>query len=309
MLATFFLSFIAICSAVPVQINPKGFGTAKHVMIIGCDGFGGMYLDNATSFLPTFARFETEGAYTYRARDKQPSVSAPNWGTIITSLPPVASGINSNDWVPANSKPPNSTVFQLPPISGEGKIPETMWRVLKTQKPDASVAVSISWDWIHYLAENATVDYLFRGMENDTAVRDAMNGFVKDHKPTMSFIHFDSIDDNGHEHGWGSKEYYDAAKNVDGYIQTFFESLISAGIIQDTLVIVTADHGGWRHEHGLFNEACMYIPALFWGPGVKAGFKDPVYVTDADFAPTALNALGLQPGEFMQGRILEEIYA
>lgn len=26
------------------------------------------------------------------------------------------------------------------------------------------------------------------------------------------FIHFDSIDDAGHGHGWGSADYYDAVK-------------------------------------------------------------------------------------------------
>ena len=73
---------------------------------------------------------------------------------------------------------------------------------------------------------------------------------------------------------------------------------------------VTADHGGWRMGHGLFDQANMYIPALFMGPGVRAAFNDSaVYVTNKDFAPTALHALGLQPGKWMQGKIREEIFA
>ena len=31
----------ASCAPVPLpRDNPKGFGTAKHVLVIGCDGFG-----------------------------------------------------------------------------------------------------------------------------------------------------------------------------------------------------------------------------------------------------------------------------
>ena len=46
---------------------------------------GGMYLENATSFLPNVNKFYTDGAHTTRARDQMPSVSAPNWGKPIYS--------------------------------------------------------------------------------------------------------------------------------------------------------------------------------------------------------------------------------
>ena len=52
----------------------------------------------------------------------------------------------------------------------------------------------------------------------------------------------------------------------------------------------------------------MFIPALFMGPEVKSGTTISNYVTDKDFAPTALNALGLQPGKYMIGRVVEDIY-
>ena len=44
----------------------------------------------------------------------------------------------------------------------------------------------------------------------------------------------------------------------------------------------------------------MYIPALFMGPQVKKGYQISGYTTDKDFAPTALNALGLHPGEYLR---------
>ena len=73
-------------------------------------------------------------------------------------------------------------------------------------------------------------------------------------------------------------------------------------------MIVTSDHGGYGAGHGLYDESNMYIPALFMGPGVKPGLTIKNYVNNKDFAPTALNALGLQPGKYMVGRVVEDIY-
>ena len=96
---------------------------------------------------------------------------------------------------------------------------------------------------------------------------------------------------------------------MDGYIGGIFAALDKAGLLADTLLILTADHGGYRFSHGSFNQACMYIPALFMGPGVKQGHTIQAYTTNKDFAPTALNALGLQPGPYMVGNIVEEMYS
>ena len=57
--------------------------------------------------------------------------------------------------------------------------------------------------------------------------------------------------------------------HVDTLIGVLVQALDEAGILNDTLIIVTADHGGYKFVHGEFNEANMHIPALFYGPGVK----------------------------------------
>ena len=51
-----------------------------YTLPIICKCAGGMYLENATSFLPNVNKFYTDGAYTTSARGQMPSVSAPNWG-------------------------------------------------------------------------------------------------------------------------------------------------------------------------------------------------------------------------------------
>jgi predicted AlkP superfamily pyrophosphatase or phosphodiesterase len=300
--------FISACSCAT-----KGFGSAKHTILIGCDGFGGMYLENATSCLPTFKSLMDNGVSTTRARDQIPTISAPNWATMITGEDPVDSGVFDNNWLPTDDAPPNPTVGKVPPISGTGHIPETMWRSAQTQwkaqGKNATVAVSISWDWIHYLVEDDVVNYSFRGKEDDRKVTTEIKAMTTKYKPELMFVHFDEIDDAGHSSGWGSSVYYKAAQTVDGYIAEIIQALQSAGILQDTLIIVTADHGGWMFGHGMNNEACVYIPAIFYGAGVKKGCSlNQTYVTDQDFAPTMLNALGLNKGRFMRGKVVEALY-
>ena len=64
----------------------------------------------------------------------------------------------------------------------------------------------------------------------------------------------------------------------------------------------------YLYGHGSPTQVCMYIPALFMGPQVKKGYQISGYTPDKDFAPTALNALGLHPGQYMVGKVVEEIY-
>jgi len=61
-----------------------GFNSAKHVLLIGIDGFGEYYMYNSTSFLPNLKYLFENGAHGYHTRDRNPSISAPNWATIIT---------------------------------------------------------------------------------------------------------------------------------------------------------------------------------------------------------------------------------
>lgn len=306
---------ISAAVAIPVSHVPSadsqgtGFGSAKHVLIVGVDGFGGMYLENATDFLPTFKRIMDSGSWTTRARNQMPTISAPNWNTIITGMPPEESGVFNNDWTPDLTNVTDPTDSAMPPISGAGKVPEPMWAVLKKQNPSMKVAVSISWDWINYLVENSTVDYLCRAYESDETAANGMIDFIENYKPNLMFIHMDDVDEAGHASYWGSEKYYNATKEIDQYLASMLGALDDAGIAEDTLVLMTADHGGWGSSHGQNNMANFYIPLLFYGAGIRSHSTISSFASNRDISATVMYALGLQPGPFFQGRVLHEIFA
>ena len=213
----------------------------KHVIIIGMDGFGWEYLKNSTDCLPNIKFLLENGAHSEVMRDVNPSISAPNWGVILTGMPPEHSGILSNSWKYSDSNPDTISTHGLPPISGRAKIPQTIFHVLKNRNPNLTSAVSINWSWIFYLIDKA-VHFDF-GISSDFAVAVGMMQFILHFKPNLMFVHFDSVDHGGHSSCWGCEEYYEHARNVDQFLGWILDALKDADIFEQTLVIVTADHG------------------------------------------------------------------
>ena len=268
---------------------------SKNVILIGCDGFGQIYLQNSTSFLPAFSRLYKEGTTfkTGNARNQFPTVSAPNWATILTGQDPMMSGIVSNEWLP-NQRPNYTNGFVN---SGVGEIiPDTIWRMIKNQNKSMTTGAFLSWDWPKYLIKEGDVDYYFGVTENDTVVMDVFGEFLRNGSlPTYSFIHLDQIDHAGHKYGWGSSGYYNATKNVDKFIGSVLNIVES---LNDILVIVTADHGGWRTHHDYRIEASLFVPIFFWGNQIpKNKIINDSYYNHVDLVPTTLNLMDLDPYE------------
>ncbi len=254
-----------------------------------------------------------EGVYSVRGRAQMPTVSGPNWGTIITGMNPEETGIDSNSWTPLSGAPDQPNAAGIPPANAVDKVPEipwvlpeSMWRAAKKQNKDIKTAVAFNWAWIGFFMDDA-VDMHFRG--NDNAVGAAMCDYIENEKPELMFIHFDEVDGAGHDSGWGSTRYYDQIANVDRLIGDVIDSLEKAGIIDDTLVMVSSDHGGNNFGHGGFTQVEMYIPVIFYGVGLQShGVQNRRILSNRDLAPTALYALGLREGDYMTGRTATEIF-
>ena len=64
----------------------------------------------------------------------------------------------------------------------------------------------------------------------------------------------------------------------------------------------------WR-INCVFNYYLSVVAINILGPGIKKNFNmNQTFVSNRDLAITAMNALGLNKGEYMTGRILEEAY-
>ena len=134
---------------------------------------------------------------------------------------------------------------------------------------------------------------------------------------TVTFLHLAAPDVAGHAHGWGSEEYADAVRAVDGWLGDLLDTVAGKQALREHLtVVLTADHGGAGTGHADPERPEDYrIPFLTWGQGVAAGtdlyelnedYRDPGRrrpgyfaerqpVRNADVANLALDLLGLGP--------------
>jgi arylsulfatase A-like enzyme/Flp pilus assembly protein TadD len=98
---------------------------------------------------------------------------------------------------------------------------------------------------------------------------------------------------------------------TDSQLARIFNRLREDGLLEQTLVVVTADHGeglGDHSEptHGYFAyESTLRVPLIVRAPGVKAGRVSST-VAHVDIFPTVCEALGLRPPSGLQGRALPE---
>jgi arylsulfatase A-like enzyme len=105
--------------------------------------------------------------------------------------------------------------------------------------------------------------------------------------------------------------YADSLAYIDAQIARLFDYLDKRGQWQNTLVVVTGDHGQAFYEHGfashasaLFDEV-MKVPLIVRAPGLKAG-GDSRPAQHADTAPSILKLLGLPTHPSFQGVSLFE---
>jgi arylsulfatase A-like enzyme len=97
----------------------------------------------------------------------------------------------------------------------------------------------------------------------------------------------------------------------DEYFAKFLVKLRELGLDENTIVVVTSDHGeefqehgSWGHGHSVYQEL-LGVPLLFRWPGViPANLRIGPVVSTMDIGPTVLEATGVPTPEQFEGRSL-----
>ncbi|MFT5283975.1 MAG: arylsulfatase [Planctomycetota bacterium] len=93
--------------------------------------------------------------------------------------------------------------------------------------------------------------------------------------------------------------YYGGVTQADHAIGLVLEELEQAGVLENTIVIVTSDHGEELGEHGLWEHNWMYqtnleIPLIMrWPSGLPADKRVEALIDSVDIMPTLCDLMGL----------------
>jgi arylsulfatase A-like enzyme len=103
--------------------------------------------------------------------------------------------------------------------------------------------------------------------------------------------------------------YDDRIRDVDGILAQLLDRLKDYGLHENTVIVLTSDHGEefldhgeWVHQAKLYDEL-LRVPLIMKGPGLAQGTIVTRQIGLIDLAPTVLDSLGIEEEvESFQGR-------
>jgi predicted AlkP superfamily pyrophosphatase or phosphodiesterase len=289
-----FIFFVALA------LNLSAAPMAEHVFIISIDG--GKPSVIAQSAMPVLNRLTREGACSWTATTIYPSITLPSHTSMLTGVGPGKHKITWNKWKPKKG------VVRVPTVFAEAKAAGFSTTMFVGKEKFRHLALPGTLDCFDYgqdLPATTSIAGCRKPRKSSTllaaqvAQRAAV--YISEAKPNLCFIHFTDTDDTGHKYGWGSPQQIRAFADVDVALAVVLQAIGDAGIAAESVVIVTADHGGHRKTHGGKSPDDMKIPWMAWGRNVRRDFAITAPVSTCDTAATALWLLGVPVPTWFDG--------
>ncbi len=256
----------------------------SHVIVVGIDGAGSFIKDAVT---PHFDRIFENGAVTYGALASNPSISAECWGSMLLGVGPEVHGLTNR-------------IVNETPYPTDSPFP-SLFRRIKEVYPDAELGSYCDWNPITYgiVENNLGVSH---DTARDTALTPVICDYVRAKKPNFLFIQFDSVDGAGHRNGYGTPAHLQRIGEVDELVGDVYNAVKEAGMLEDTLFMVIADHGGTplneegKGRHGGWSDGEKYVTFAAAGKGVARGSVGEMNIRD--LAAIVLYAFDIPTPEF-----------
>ena len=255
----------------------------SHIIVIGVDGAGSWFKKADT---PVFDKIFENSAVTYKALSSNPTISAECWGSMLIGVGPEVHKLTNR----------RVSVLPYPVLS---KYP-TVFRRIRKAYPKAELGSYCDWNPI-----TKGIVEKFMGVSHATARDKELTPVICDYilnkKPDFLFVHFDSTDGAGHKHGYGTPEHIHAIGEVDKLIGDIYSAIEDADILDDTLFIVVADHGGTKNEdgsgsHGGWTDEEKYVTFAATGKGINKTEIETMNIRD--LAAIVLYAMGIDAPSF-----------
>ncbi|HNN14163.1 MAG TPA: ectonucleotide pyrophosphatase/phosphodiesterase [Anaerolineales bacterium] len=257
--------------------TPTPTPPARRVLILSIDGFRPDAMPLAP--MPNLTALLLSSAYTLKAQTVYPSVTLPAHTSMLSGQCPAKHQVDWNDYLPERGYAQVTDLFDVAHAAG------------------MQTAMFVGKEKLRQITEPPSTDVFQYINDRDLVITEKLiESFPADFR--LLFVHFPTPDGMGHEYGWMSPEYLSVLFRADQAIAQLLTALEVRGLRDETLVIITADHGGHDTTHGSSLPEDMTIPWIANGAGIHPGeLTHPV--TTVDTAATAAFALGLDlPAEW-----------
>ena len=273
---------------------------AKHVIMIGIDGWAAKNFekDNMT----TVQEMMKHGSWTLAKRSVLPSASAINWASMF-----MGAGTEMEGYTKWNTK-----FSEIPPMAlNAHHIFPTIYSILREQYPGIETGVTFDWDGIKYVVDSLAINkvtYIPEGESNPALDTEEATKYIKERKPNFLTIYYGGLDAAGHNNGWYTEPYYAYAKRLDGEIAKVIQAVKDAGIYDDTIFILTSDHGGIGKGHGGMTLDEMETPFVLFGKNVRENYHFTEAMMQFDVAATIAYIFNLDTPQVWIGRPMKQAF-
>jgi predicted AlkP superfamily pyrophosphatase or phosphodiesterase len=274
--------------------------TAPRVLIVSIDGLRPDVALRAR--MPYLRGLMDAGCFSFWARTTVVAITLPSHVSMLTGVTPRRHEIEWNRDLPLKEPvyPLYPTLFEVAHKQGY----TTALVAGKSKFITLARPGSVDWTWLP------------RQTTEDPAVADAAVEIIRVHQPQVTFVHFPGTDNAGHAKGWGSADQIAAVEKADESLGRVLGALDTAGVRDNTFVIVTADHGGAGRSHGPDDPRARHIPWVATGPHVRrqvdlTGDAELVINTEDTFA-TACYVLKIpvetKGARRLDGKVIRQIF-
>ena len=284
-----FVLFAAVACA-PKEGEPK----AKHVFVIAFDGWGSYSMESVN--MPNTRALMAEGCYTLQKRTVLPSDSAPNWASMFAGAPNEFHGWSNN-----GSGPDVKPIY----LNENGSFP-TIFSLIREQMPEAETACVYEWGGIKPLIDHQSINFCVK--EKPENIASVSTEYIKSKKPDFMVIIYDDPDHVGHASGHATQQYYAKMEELDACLGEILASVKEAGIYDDSIFIITSDHGGNGTSHGGRSLMEMDTPFIIAGKNIKQGGEFTEAMMQYDTAATIAEAFGLQTPQIWRGQSMSQVF-
>jgi predicted AlkP superfamily pyrophosphatase or phosphodiesterase len=262
----------------PTQtLTPTPAPHARRVIILSIDGLRPDAISLAP--MPNLLDLMQGGAYSLTAQTVYPSVTLVAHASMLSGLCPLKHGVDWNDYLPERGYAQGTDLFDVAHAAG-----------LRTD-------MFVTKNKLIQVTEPSSLDNFVFVNDRDTVLMERLIAeFPQDFG--VLFIHFGITDGMGHAYGWLSPQQLSVIFRADEALGWLLDELDARGLRSETLIIITADHGGHETTHGSSSPEDMTIPWIAAGPGIQPKALT-AFVQTTDTAATAAFALGLEiPAEW-----------